>query len=91
MNTKNSNQANANYSDPEKMRVRYFNIGPYRFMFGPSTIASDDKFNPLIHTFCLWMWNGYYWHIEIADCPTGDLESAKYAMQFKLVEDRRKF
>lgn len=61
-----------------------FNIGPYRFMFGPSDRAGATPFAPLIHGFSLWMWNGHFWQLEIEAAT--DVDGARHAMQFKLAE-----
>lgn len=65
-----------------KSQDQYFNIGPYRFMFGPSVRDGETVFAPKIHGFTLWMWNGYYWQIEIADAH--DLDGARNTMQHTL-------
>ena len=62
-----------------------FNIGPYRFLFGPSRIEDNPRL-PLRDGFTLWMWNGQYWHIEIKDCS--DIEGARNTMQF-IIADRK--
>jgi hypothetical protein len=69
--------------------VTYFDIGPYKFMFGPSVWDGETVFAPLIYGFSLWMWNGYYWQIKITDCT--DLDGARYSMQFKVSDWINKF
>ncbi len=64
--------------------MKFFTIGNYRFMFGPCRLDGATIHSPLIDGFCLWMWNGHYWHIEIANAS--DLEGAKYTMQFILAD-----
>ncbi len=64
-----------------------FEMGGYKFRFGPSQIQGEGRFEHLIDTLTLWMWNGYYWHVEIANCT--DLEGAKNSMQFKLAFEKQ--
>lgn len=55
--------------------LKDFTVGPYRCRFGPSQSASG---------FSVWLWNAYYWQIEIEEAH--DFDGAKNAMQFKLQE-----
>lgn len=67
-----------------------FKIGNYRLLFGPSTIEGQNHWDPIINTFSVWLWNGYFWQLEISDCRNGDLEAAKYSMGFKLAAEGSK-
>lgn len=55
--------------------MQEFQIGQRRFKFGPAQKNGNTVFSPLIETLAVWLWNGYYWGIELVDCE--DLESAK--------------
>ena len=56
-----------------------FSIGNYQFKCGFSDVY--DKYGKLIsktQNYCLWMWNGYYYHVA-AQYLEGELDAREIA------------
>jgi hypothetical protein len=57
----------------------YFSIDKYQFMAGQSDVY--DRYGKLIsktQNYCLWMWNGYYYHVA-AQYLTGESDARETA------------